>query len=92
MNIYELVEKIDLFTDKEREKYISKIWNMFSTLSKNEILNFQNKWDSSKSFDEFKMEQNKLIRECISIECSIVGEVVREKENLEKFDMMTVIG
>ena len=89
MKISEILEKLDDFTDDERQKYLGGMWKKVSRLSKGTLLNFQNEWDGGKPFDEFKKAQNKVIRDCIKMEIMIND--VKEKENMEVFTMETEI-
>lgn len=84
MNIKTLKIKLDTFTDKERTKYIGILYNIFNELSQTELLKFQNEWNpEKKSFDEFKIAQNKIIRFCLDMEMSKVGNDIRILEGKE---------
>jgi len=89
MKILEILDKIDNFNDNEREQYLGGMWEKVSHLSKQTLINFQNEWDGSRSFDEFKKAQNKIIRECIKLEILIND--AKEKQGLEIFTMETEI-
>lgn len=89
MKISEILEKMDNFTDEERVKYLKELWKKVSPISKQTLLNFENGWDGSKTFEEFKKAQNKVIRECIQMEIMIND--FKEKENIEVFTMETEI-
>jgi len=89
MKISEILKNMDNFSDDERAKYIGGLWKKVTPISKQTLINFQNNWDGSKSFEEFKKAQNKVIKECIQMEILIND--VKEKENMEVFTMETVI-
>ena len=89
MKISEILEKMEDFTDDEREKYLGGMWSKVTDVSKNTLMGFQNAWDGSKGFDAFKKEQNKLVKECIQMEIMIND--VKEKNGLEVFTMETEI-
>lgn len=86
MNIKTFKIKLDTFTDKERVEYIGILYNnnVFSKLSQTELLKFQNEWNpEKKSFDEFKIAQNKIIRFCLDMEMSEIGSTIRILEGKE---------
>lgn len=89
MKISEILKNMDNFSDEERVQYIKKLWEKVTPISKQTLINFQNQWDGSKSFEEFKKAQNKLIKECIKMEILIND--VKVKENIEVFTMETEI-
>ena len=89
MKIAEILEKMDDFTDDEREKYLGGIFKKVSRISSATLRNFENGWDGSKSFEEFKVAQNKVVRDCVQMEIMIND--VKEEEGLEVFTMDTEI-
>lgn len=97
MTIKKLLKQIDTFTDEEREKHITLLLNnVLSNLSKAQIMNFQNKWRDynilkDKSFDEFKVAQNKEIIDCIKMEMTEIGKYVRKIEGLMPLTDETII-
>jgi hypothetical protein len=79
MTIKELVAKLDDLTDEERGRYLNPLLTeKLCKLSQNQLMLFQDTWDSRRPFDEFKVEQNKIIRECVALELSAAGAVVRD--------------
>ncbi len=89
MKVSEILEKMDGFTGKERKKYLGGIFKKVSPISNATLKQFENEWDGSKTFEEFKVAQNKVVRECIQMEIMIND--VKEKENMEVFTMDTEI-
>lgn len=89
MKISEILENMDSFTDAERTKYLGGMFKKISNISKASLSEFQRTWDGSKSFEEFKIAQNKVVRDCIG--CEILINDVKEKEGLEIFTLETEI-
>lgn len=89
MKIAEILEKMDNFTDNERTKYLGGIFKKVSPISNETLRQFQNDWDGNKSFKEFKVAQNKVVRDCVKMEIMIND--VKGKEGLEAFTMDTEI-
>ena len=97
MTIKELKEKLENFTDDEREKYLSALVNKFSKLSRGTIQNFQQKWEiegfdkqgKQKPFEEFKKAQNKEFLMCINMEIGFMGKTMRELEGLSEMTLET---
>ena len=94
MKIKEILEKMDDFTEEEREKLLGKLIGMFTPESIGTITNFQNNWiDSDKakgiqrSFEEFTKAQNNVVRDCVKIENSEFGATVRSLRELPVFDI-----
>lgn len=73
---------MDNFTDEERKTIIGALWKQMSPVSHQTLLKFQNTWDSSRSFLEFRVEQNKKIKECVKLETSFIGDAVRKATGL----------
>lgn len=92
MNITEIVEKMDGFTDEQRLKYLTFVAGKFCKVSNASLQKFQFCWDGNRPWEEFAMEQNKVIRECIACENTSVGEDIRKIQGLEKWDMNWEIG
>jgi len=92
MKVKEILERMADFTDEERQKYIGGLCNKVCSISKASLLNFQNSWDGTKTFDEFKTTQNKVIKECIEMEISAIGTKIRKRNfNLEPLTLETEI-
>jgi hypothetical protein len=73
MKLSEIRDKMDGFTEDERAKYLVPLLRNFSPPSKSQMANFQNRWDGSRSFEEFVSAQNNEIRLCIEMELTSVG-------------------
>jgi len=83
MTIKNILEKLDSFKDKEREKYLRPLCSNLTSLSQNQLTNFQTNWDGDRSFEEFVKAQNKEIRVCIELELSEIGKIAREAAGLK---------
>lgn len=74
MKIKELLEKLDTLEDRECLRDLTKMLSGVSVATLNE---FQNTWDGRKPFEEFVVAQNKVIRDCVKLEMSSIGRMVR---------------
>ncbi len=75
-------DKIDL---SQREKFIRPVAKHLCIVSRATLADFQATWDGDKSFEDFVKAQNQVIRKCIEIEISFLGQAVRKTLNLEPF-------
>jgi uncharacterized protein YfaP (DUF2135 family) len=100
MNIQEIVEKMDSFTEDERVKYLGPVLNKMSMPSQGTLRQFQNQWreeiaakemDADTEFREFVKAQNVIIKECIKMEDSDLGKIVRETQGLPVWNMQEEI-
>lgn len=91
MKIKEILEKIDSLTEDERGKYLGSLVNELTPVSKTTLCNFQEFWDGKRSFEEFKKEQNEVIKHCVKIECSYLGKIIRKKLGLKDLTLDTEI-
>lgn len=93
MNLQNVLDKIDDFTEEERIEYLTKVFDMFCPISTKTIMNFQNEWGEKTypnyDFEGFIKEQNKQIKMCIKLECSEVGKIVRKTLNLTPITLET---
>ena len=93
MKIKDFLEKLDGMEDKEREEGLLKLAQRFAPESLGSTMQFQQEWIESnkskgikRSFEEFKKEQNKLIRSCVKMEDSKMGAHVRANRGLPRWD------
>jgi len=92
MTIKDVLEKMDNFTDEERKNILAKMCELMSPVSKGSLMKFQSNWDSTKGFDAFKKEQNKIIKECIKLETAeFIGGTVRKHYKLAPIRLDTEI-
>ena len=89
MKVKEILEKMDSFTDDEAKRFLGGLWSKVSEISKQSFLNFQNEWDGSKTFEEFKKARNKVLKS--RIECEILINDVKENLGQEVFTLETEI-
>jgi hypothetical protein len=86
MKIKELMENIDNLTEEQRDHELRKLLEMCCQLTKNEIRKFTLGWNTARSYEEYKTEQNKIIVKCITLETSELGAMVREGFGLGPLD------
>jgi len=89
MTLRDVLEKIDDFTEEERERYLLKVLDLFSPVGKATMLHFQEDWDPDKGFAAFVKEQNKTFKMCIELECCPAGNYVREVMKLAPLTLET---
>ena len=82
MTIKELREKLTGFTDEERGKYLMALMKKLSAVSLQTIRNVQDTWDWDNNPPpegpiKFFKKQNEVIIECLRMEQSDIGIMVR---------------
>ncbi|MFA5317187.1 MAG: hypothetical protein WC369_07200 [Dehalococcoidales bacterium] len=82
MTYRELLDTLPTMPEKERADILGRLWSALTTLSKNQLLAFQQTWDGTRPFVEFVHEQNNVFHECILMETSPIGAGVRAQMNL----------
>ena len=99
MKLKDIVEKMDAFTDDERQKYLGALHKTLCPMSHQTLQEFQDDWFSKdpasdkETFLMFVKEQNKIFRQCIDLEVSsTLGATVRKRFCLEPITMDTEIG
>lgn len=84
MTVRECANQWESMTDEERTNVGIKLINMMSSVSHSTINDFQyHNWDPAKDFQEFLKAQAKVIRECVTLECSSIGKVIRESLDMK---------
>lgn len=58
MHIGDLDIKIAELNEDERAAALTKLWDLLSPPSQQQLLDFQRQWDGSKSYTEFVTAQN----------------------------------
>ncbi len=94
MTIQELFDNLDGMEEEDRADWLRKLIARFSSLSLGSLSNFQSRWiDSDRAngikrpFADFVKAQNEVVRNCIKMEKSAIGEVVRAKEAKKEWNM-----
>lgn len=77
--------------DSDRKKWGMPLFKLACPITHKTITQFQKDWDGSKSFEEFVVEQNKVIKECFEKEVSDVGADIRKTLGLEPITLETRI-
>lgn len=91
MKIKEILKKMNGFSDKERGAILKSLLNKLCPVSLNQMSSFQSDWDGERTFEEFKEEQNKVLRYCVEMETSEIGSLVREEMGLSPISLETEI-
>jgi hypothetical protein len=82
MTYRELLDMLPTLPENERADILGRLWPVFTSLSKNQLLAFQQTWDVTRPYSEFVREQNNIFHECIVMETSPMGADVRSQMNL----------
>ena len=82
MILLDILDVMDDLKGDQREFVLSSLLGALTSLSHETILEFQLEYDGSNSFVEFLQYQNELIRECVRIEMTLFGRILRRKEGL----------
>ena len=82
MTIKELKEKLPTMDSNERNEVLPTLMTMLSRVSRSTMMTFQNGWDYDGNpmpdgYNKFVNAQNKVILDCLKIEQSDIGLLVR---------------
>ena len=91
MTIGEIKEILPEVSSKQRQGLMDRLLRKFSPVSIDVLVDFQHKWDGSKTFHEFTEAQNKVVIQCIDLECDEPGHSVRRALGLEPISLKTVV-
>jgi len=92
MTIKEIYDNVSNFTDEKREKYVKALVKQFSKFSIGSLQEFQAKWNPDKGPIAFFKEQAQVIKTCIDLELSAMGQGVRSSLGLNPLTWETEIG
>jgi hypothetical protein len=90
MTIQDLLDNMDNWYDEERNQ-LRPVLDMLTGVSLETFQRFESGWDGE-SYEEFISAQNKVIRECIELEMSELGQIVREKLGYKPLTLDSVVG
>ena len=71
--VREIIDQMEDMNDSDRAKYLRNLTERMTPMSYQSIVDFQQSWDGSKSFEEFKKAQEKVIKAAITMELSDIG-------------------
>lgn len=94
MNIGQIMEQLDTFTDEERRAKVGPMIGMLSTVSKNELMSYQRDHFATADGDweQVLSGLNAKLRKVIKLETSeVIGAPVREAMGLEPLTMDTEV-
>lgn len=91
MTVKEICDKLDSFTDTERDEHVTAMCKLLSRVSMKTLMDFQRDWDGKKGFTEFIKAQAKEIRKCVTLEISHFGQTVRDIEELPELAWETEV-
>jgi len=92
MILSEALDQLDAIgASDERAPVARRIMPLLSGVSKQTLVKMQTTWDHNRPFAEFVAEQNRLIRECVMLETSETGDIVRVTLGMAPLTMATVI-
>ena len=81
MTLRELLDQFETWNDEQRGQ-LAVLSEILCGVSMATIKSFQCSWDSSRPYSEFVTEQNKIFRQCITLEVSPMGTTVRSEFGL----------
>lgn len=91
MIILDIMDVLDILSDEQRELVIAALLKQLTIFSHYTILEAQLLWDGSDTYANFITHQNEIIRECIKIELSFYGTVLRRHQGMEPLTNRTEI-
>lgn len=77
MTVTDVLEQLDTL-DGEGRAILVRLTNRLTPISVRTLHEFQANWDGDKSWEEFRVAQNDVIRKCVSTEMSRLGQMARE--------------
>jgi len=86
MNLQTFLEKLDSFSDVERQVYIPALLEQLTEVSVRTMMEFQ---AANGSVD--RTEQDEEIRQCVTLESSELGEAIRRTFDLPPLTMETQV-
>ncbi len=90
MTVKEILDAMDGWKEEER-KQLMPLLNVFSGVSNATLDQFELIWDRERGYDEFVVEQNKVIRQCVALEMTPLGTDLRRTLGLEPLALETVL-
>lgn len=92
MTIHEVLDRIDSIGEGDgREPMAKALASKLCPVSLQTLVAFQEGWDTKRPWGEFVVAQNKVLRECVMLETTDIGTVVREQFRLEPITMDTQV-
>ncbi|MEM3091781.1 MAG: hypothetical protein QXD05_01470 [Candidatus Pacearchaeota archaeon] len=91
MTLREAIEILDELDSDLREYLITEIIDKLTYVSLNTMMEAYIEWDNEKQDEEFKEKETMLLKECIAIEMTTFGSILRELENLPPLKFETKI-
>jgi hypothetical protein len=94
MTIQEVLDRMDGFSDDERGQWIGALIGVLSPISKQTLSNEQSAMVSKSDgdFGVFCNLQNEVIRQCVVLECSSIGQIIRKEFGLEPLVLSMPLG
>lgn len=89
MIVLDLLDVLDLLSEEQRELVLSALLNELTIYSHYVILESQLDWDGEGSYKDFVSYQNEVIKDCVKIEMSFWGSVLRRYLGLEPLTLRT---
>jgi hypothetical protein len=65
--------------DDTKEWAVHKLIAVMCPVSSRSVMQFQEGWDRTRPFEEFQLAQQEVFRQCVAMEASDTGKVVREQ-------------
>ena len=91
MVIVDILDVLDNLADEQREIVVNALLDHLTVFSHYTILEAQLNWDGNVPYTSFVRFQNEVIRECVKIEQSLFGSVLRQQHGLSALTLRTEI-
>jgi len=89
--VQEILDNLAKYSDSERGDDLNPLIDLFSPVSKQMLIEFQAYWNPNRSYSEFRKEQDEIIRLCVEMEISPLGDSVRKLNKLPAFTLDTLV-
>lgn len=91
MTVQDVKENLEKYSTEERAEPLGKLIKILSGVSLSTLQQFQQTWDGSRTFEEFRKAQDAEIGKCIDLEVSEFGKATRSAMGLEPLELTTIL-
>ena len=91
MTVQDVRENLEKYSNEERAEPLGKLIKVLSGVSHSTLLQFQQTWDDSRPFDDFRKAQDAEIAKCIDLEVSDFGKTARSAIGLDPLELTTIL-
>lgn len=91
MILLDIMDVLETLNEDQRELVIAALLKQLSVYSHYTILEAQLNWDGRSAYNDFITYQNEILKECVKIEMSLFGKVMRKQYGLEPLNLRSEI-